>query len=122
MEKINKMDNIKIKNSVLQRTPSKKLKDISTKCEKIFANSIVVSVGKGTRVYRAQTPTQMHENRPWAWNTPLSRNEEPTQPLPGLSLCGGVSFCFGLSNCSLDSAQSMLSVWYLANPTVPLLC
>lgn len=43
------------------------------------------------------TPTWPHKNRPLAWNTSLSRDEERTQPVPGLSTCVGMDFSVSVS-------------------------
>ena len=42
--------------------------------------------------YNLSAPTQSLMNGPWAWNTSLARDKEPTQPVLGLSPCVGISF------------------------------
>ena len=45
-------------------------------------------------VYLPQLADRPIENGPWAWNTSLTRDKEPTCPEPGLSLWTGLSFLF----------------------------
>lgn len=45
-----------------------------------------------SHVRRFSTLTVPHKNGLWSWNTSLPRHKEPTQPVPGLSPCIGMSF------------------------------
>lgn len=67
-------------------------------------------------------PTWPHKNGPWAWNTPLPRDEEPAQPVPGVSPRREVSFPISDSvNALLSWLEVCASHGTLANFTVGLL-
>ena len=57
-----------------------------------------------SHVYGLSIP---HKNGPWAWNTSLPRDKEPTQPALGLTPFEGLSFPVSGSMCTPVFCLSM---------------
>lgn len=71
----------------------------------------------GKAVLCLLAPTQPQKNGSGAWNTSLQSEKEPTQPMPDLSTCVGISFAVSCSVCPLLFCLSMWFLWHLADPT-----